>query len=697
MNDRMFNNPLRVIIAIIIAITVLSQFAMPVQAADTYDDAVRAFITKDYAKAQKILKPLADQGNGKALYSLGLLYANGQGVKKNPVAAAALFSLAKKRGSKRAAAHYKGLVKQMKPDTVAQVESHVGVWKPGSLTDIQTLSSSSGQPKSEFAETVESIGWSWHKDVTAGNVITLVKDGISNVYQLLPAGPDLPFGASKEVIEAQKLRYGMRMVPYNTTGEKLIVSSFESTEQRVLRLRLAKKFASGMGQGWEVLKLGKDIYDGWTGEDSVKHAQNKIIAGTVAAEVGIALGHVTTALSLTPGVGIGVGLLNATAGEVVKTAMMDGLEAWDAQVEAIANERKWKQGELENTHKLVQRVIANLKSKNFEEAVKWNQRLYKFTVERQFNNADLSKLNTLSFDLQKKIYAIRAQARAAEKQDAQSYLAEIRRKEQMIRQESIREEKARLEKEAMFNVKLKASNTNLKPGEKVTVTITLNGGLPIFTISGDYQTQLKGRQDVFEFTAPSESGLYEIAVTVADKQGWKRQAKLDFLIENENDSKAVGEGHAETYSHEGSDPTNGLRDDLPEELNITDDVRADAWDGFWVFPNMANRRKLEIKNGVLEHKEQEQNDSYKRILTFKARIDPETETITGRFTDTNISKPGSGSNYASFRITNFTGKVSGSHMSGEYIQSNKYDSTWKTGARHDKKTYLPESWSAYRN
>ena len=75
----------KIIIALFFSVTVLSQFAMPVQAADTYDDAVRAFISKDYVKAQKILKPLADQGNGKALYSLGLLYANGQGVKKNPV------------------------------------------------------------------------------------------------------------------------------------------------------------------------------------------------------------------------------------------------------------------------------------------------------------------------------------------------------------------------------------------------------------------------------------------------------------------------------------------------------------------------------------------------------------------------------------------------------------------------------------
>ena len=56
----------------------------------------------DYPAAQKLLRPLADQGNPEAQLYIGLMYDNGQGVKKNHVEAMAWYRKAGANGNTRA-------------------------------------------------------------------------------------------------------------------------------------------------------------------------------------------------------------------------------------------------------------------------------------------------------------------------------------------------------------------------------------------------------------------------------------------------------------------------------------------------------------------------------------------------------------------------------------------------------------------
>ena len=47
--------------------------------AEPYDDAIAAFNKRDYATAERLMRPLAEQGNGLAQNALGAMYFNGTG------------------------------------------------------------------------------------------------------------------------------------------------------------------------------------------------------------------------------------------------------------------------------------------------------------------------------------------------------------------------------------------------------------------------------------------------------------------------------------------------------------------------------------------------------------------------------------------------------------------------------------------
>jgi TPR repeat protein len=54
-----------------------------VAAADSYEDALAAFLRKDYTVAARLFLPVAEQGSAKAQYNLGLMYDKGQGVSQD--------------------------------------------------------------------------------------------------------------------------------------------------------------------------------------------------------------------------------------------------------------------------------------------------------------------------------------------------------------------------------------------------------------------------------------------------------------------------------------------------------------------------------------------------------------------------------------------------------------------------------------
>ena len=63
----------------ILALVVVAFFSMPISA-DPLDDAFTAFIKRDFATAERLVRPLAQEGNAFAQYLLGAMYYNGQGL-----------------------------------------------------------------------------------------------------------------------------------------------------------------------------------------------------------------------------------------------------------------------------------------------------------------------------------------------------------------------------------------------------------------------------------------------------------------------------------------------------------------------------------------------------------------------------------------------------------------------------------------
>jgi len=66
--------------------------------AQDYQDGKAAYLAKEYDKALSILKPLAEQGNGDAQVTLGLMYDFGHGVKRDPARAIEWYTKAAEQG-----------------------------------------------------------------------------------------------------------------------------------------------------------------------------------------------------------------------------------------------------------------------------------------------------------------------------------------------------------------------------------------------------------------------------------------------------------------------------------------------------------------------------------------------------------------------------------------------------------------------
>jgi TPR repeat protein len=77
----------------IAAIVLVSAFAEPV-AAGTFEDAVDANARGDYAKALRLIRPLANDGDATAQFNLGVMYLAGRGVQQDRC-----FRTSKKRGT----------------------------------------------------------------------------------------------------------------------------------------------------------------------------------------------------------------------------------------------------------------------------------------------------------------------------------------------------------------------------------------------------------------------------------------------------------------------------------------------------------------------------------------------------------------------------------------------------------------------
>ncbi len=80
---------------IVLAMTVL----VAVLFGGNFEDGVAAYNSKNYKKAAEFFQKAAEQGNASAQYNLGVMYDNGQGVKKDYKKAIELYKKAAEQGN----------------------------------------------------------------------------------------------------------------------------------------------------------------------------------------------------------------------------------------------------------------------------------------------------------------------------------------------------------------------------------------------------------------------------------------------------------------------------------------------------------------------------------------------------------------------------------------------------------------------
>src|SRR5438067_1610415 len=84
--------------AIFVAVILVLSFAVPVPAGPS-DDALDAFVNRDYATALRLFRLAADQGDANGQFMLGVMYATGQGIPQNYAEAVKWYRLATDQGN----------------------------------------------------------------------------------------------------------------------------------------------------------------------------------------------------------------------------------------------------------------------------------------------------------------------------------------------------------------------------------------------------------------------------------------------------------------------------------------------------------------------------------------------------------------------------------------------------------------------
>lgn len=88
--------------------------------AGPWEDGMAAYNRGDYVPAIRLFRPLAEQGNPKALGVMGIMYRKGEGVGRSPLRAFMWFSLAARRGDARAKGDLRDVSKAMTPAELSQ-------------------------------------------------------------------------------------------------------------------------------------------------------------------------------------------------------------------------------------------------------------------------------------------------------------------------------------------------------------------------------------------------------------------------------------------------------------------------------------------------------------------------------------------------------------------------------------------------
>lgn len=117
----------RFILFIIFAATIHSASFFAIAGLDEGD---AAYKIGGFEKAFEEFKELADHGNASAQYSVGLMYARGDGVPKDYFLAYTWFNLAAAQGNDRARRYRNTCATQLTLSQIAEAERMAREWKP---------------------------------------------------------------------------------------------------------------------------------------------------------------------------------------------------------------------------------------------------------------------------------------------------------------------------------------------------------------------------------------------------------------------------------------------------------------------------------------------------------------------------------------------------------------------------------------
>ena len=103
-----------------------------------YSDGQAAFERQDYGTALYELEPLAEQGDGRAQYLVGIIYRDGLGVQPDYVTAYAWLHVAAARGQPQAASARDGMSWRLTPSEIDEAQRLAREWRPGTAIAAQT-------------------------------------------------------------------------------------------------------------------------------------------------------------------------------------------------------------------------------------------------------------------------------------------------------------------------------------------------------------------------------------------------------------------------------------------------------------------------------------------------------------------------------------------------------------------------------
>ena len=119
-------------LTLLLALTFLFLFSgSSVVFADDYQDGLDAAKRGDFKTAYNLWLPLAEQGNAKAQYDLGVMYYKGEGVPQDYVLAHMWFNLSSSNGYKKSALINRNILEEkMSKQQIEKAQELARNWKP---------------------------------------------------------------------------------------------------------------------------------------------------------------------------------------------------------------------------------------------------------------------------------------------------------------------------------------------------------------------------------------------------------------------------------------------------------------------------------------------------------------------------------------------------------------------------------------